>query len=388
MSKFIIFIGVSVIVILAFTFASFVVLTKVDPAKEVIKMVHQMSQLESFEQQTALIWTESGQEPWLHNFQIKGLVSLNQLNGLEYDLDFDLISTQLNKDFSELTGKIKQDQKSTFLYYDPPGPKIDGLVSDLADQWIKVDRSERLVWGALIPGLDLPFLGPLKNRAWSNQQLEQLKEMFKTMTLFDLSFNNETEVINKIETRIIRLEFKPQTAKKYLTTFFTISNERQPNNQEQLKINQQAKQLEQLTLHFWIGIKDHYLYRLHATGPVGVLTNFSNFDQGSQIKIPTKYLSLKQLQLNRPEFLPQAKTSTTRVGQVLDESKVARLPVTIFYEDLDTDGDGLTNILERFYGTDPSNKDTDQDGRSDGAEVWAGQNPRGSGTLFDFGLTR
>ncbi len=44
--------------------------------------------------------------------------------------------------------------------------------------------------------------------------------------------------------------------------------------------------------------------------------------------------------------------------------------------DADIDGDGLTNVQEvDIYGTDPSNPDSDDDGFDDGVEVEAGSNP-------------
>jgi hypothetical protein len=42
---------------------------------------------------------------------------------------------------------------------------------------------------------------------------------------------------------------------------------------------------------------------------------------------------------------------------------------------LDSDQDGLTDLEERSYGTDPGNRDTDSDGYSDGSEVKAGYDP-------------
>lgn len=51
-------------------------------------------------------------------------------------------------------------------------------------------------------------------------------------------------------------------------------------------------------------------------------------------------------------------------------------------EDTDADGDGLTDALERHYGTDPLNPDTDGDGYNDGVEVQAGYNPLGEGRLI------
>ena len=49
--------------------------------------------------------------------------------------------------------------------------------------------------------------------------------------------------------------------------------------------------------------------------------------------------------------------------------------------DGDPDGDGLSNYLERFHRTRPRLADTDADGRTDSAEVNAGADPAGSGTV-------
>lgn len=47
----------------------------------------------------------------------------------------------------------------------------------------------------------------------------------------------------------------------------------------------------------------------------------------------------------------------------------------------DSDNDGLTNVDEEKYGTNPTNPDTDGDGYKDGAEVASGYNPLGSGKM-------
>ena len=48
---------------------------------------------------------------------------------------------------------------------------------------------------------------------------------------------------------------------------------------------------------------------------------------------------------------------------------------------LDPDGDGLTNIEEEEWGTDPANSDTDGDGYDDGHEIRNGFNPLGEGRI-------
>jgi len=50
----------------------------------------------------------------------------------------------------------------------------------------------------------------------------------------------------------------------------------------------------------------------------------------------------------------------------------------------DPDKDGLTNLNEYTYGTDPTKEDTDGDGFLDGEEASAGYNPAGSGKLEEI----
>lgn len=55
-------------------------------------------------------------------------------------------------------------------------------------------------------------------------------------------------------------------------------------------------------------------------------------------------------------------------------------------QEADTDGDGLRDGEENFYGSDAWNPDTDGDGWNDGLETGKGMNPTGPGVLFGFGL--
>ena len=47
----------------------------------------------------------------------------------------------------------------------------------------------------------------------------------------------------------------------------------------------------------------------------------------------------------------------------------------------DSDGDNIADSLEKYLGTNPLIKDTDDDGKDDGKELQSGSNPRGSGSL-------
>ena len=74
-----------------------------------------------------------------------------------------------------------------------------------------------------------------------------------------------------------------------------------------------------------------------------------------------------------------AKADLSLCEQITDE--VSRGNCIYGLGSADSDGDGLTNIDEKKYGTNPLNPDTDGDSYKDGDEVKAGYNPNGPGKL-------
>ncbi len=65
--------------------------------------------------------------------------------------------------------------------------------------------------------------------------------------------------------------------------------------------------------------------------------------------------------------------NTANATEISVEAKVALA--------VDTDADGLPDIVEAYYGSDPNKKDSDGDGYSDGDEVTKGYEPAGPGKL-------
>ena len=83
------------------------------------------------------------------------------------------------------------------------------------------------------------------------------------------------------------------------------------------------------------------------------------------------YHGLYNRALRSPEY-----SFTTQANQ---ESYV--LGTKIISDDIDTDGDGLSDNYEIEIGTNPLDSDTDGDGYSDGTEIRHGYNPNGSGKM-------
>lgn len=80
--------------------------------------------------------------------------------------------------------------------------------------------------------------------------------------------------------------------------------------------------------------------------------------------------------LDDPFPLSLAHRTDENHNGVPDEVEAANPASPVVRPDADTDGDGLTNGNEYYFGTDPSAADTDGDGMPDGAEIAMQANPR------------
>lgn len=71
-----------------------------------------------------------------------------------------------------------------------------------------------------------------------------------------------------------------------------------------------------------------------------------------------------------------------KLGQGVSDDNLNKIPLADSnFDGEDTDGDGLSDVIERALGTSIDNADTDGDGYDDKSEVMAGFNPNGAGSL-------
>lgn len=135
-------------------------------------------------------------------------------------------------------------------------------------------------------------------------------------------------------------------------------------------------------------LKNRYLGRLVVGQKLSDEIN-STIDPliGKNISIKELSSSLADRGINNTEALPilsddESKVFLARAQKetILEsEDKLTILNQAVII--LDTDGDGLSDDLEDYYGTDVNNSDTDGDGYSDGTEINNGYDPAGPGPL-------
>ncbi len=89
--------------------------------------------------------------------------------------------------------------------------------------------------------------------------------------------------------------------------------------------------------------------------------------------------NLKKYYLGRPN---DAFEILRNLGEGISNINLEKIPTGVLpNNDLDSDGDGLSNDLEIALGTDPLDPDTDRDSFDDKTEILNGYNPLGEGRL-------
>lgn len=115
-------------------------------------------------------------------------------------------------------------------------------------------------------------------------------------------------------------------------------------------------------------------FRFNATTVDGDIMDSMTADKSSWYK---KNTGSDLNSLNSTEETSQISTSTTTATVTPDLTNTIKLNF-----DKDSDNDGLTDLQEFAYGTNPKNSDSDGDGHVDNDEINNGYNPLGSGKLI------
>jgi len=125
-------------------------------------------------------------------------------------------------------------------------------------------------------------------------------------------------------------------------------------------------------LAYWSEEKDKYSAVINDLDQTGLTLN----------SLSAKLTAANLLDVELPLVASDKKIITAKVKSqsILDiEERLAMSSPLLIMGD--NDGDGLPDDLENYYGTDPSQADSDSDGYSDGQEVLNSYNPLGAGPL-------
>ena len=126
----------------------------------------------------------------------------------------------------------------------------------------------------------------------------------------------------------------------------------------------------------YASIDEHTKDIIDKAMTVGKLENIVNQSNGEKVLNLSVPLKEKETEI-------QIVASYRGITLDKDKQLIRTAPIMIL---IDSDGDGISDDMEKRLGTKPNNKDTDGDGYTDGEELRAGFNPLGEGKK-DMGLS-
>lgn len=263
--------------------------------------------------------------------------------------------------------------------------------TDFMHRWLRVDVK------GLLEVTSLPIIGGERPELTELDEA-YLIEQFRKTPFLHVEEKLKAEELGGVRTHHYKVRPEVLFFKDYYVVAESIRlGGRELTNKERLAADAFFANVTAEDGELWIGQRDYYLYRMRLrfkyddgarTGHFTLTANFSRFNEPSVMSVPVQGVDditdiVESLLPSFKDHLPLAKDGLVPRGQKKDEK--TGLPIdTAEPGDDDPDKDGLPNVLERFYGSDPDNSDTDGDGLTDGQEVDTGMNPTGAGRLFDF----
>lgn len=397
MKKSLAFLVVGVAIVLSFVFATYLVFMQFRPEREIRSMMITMANQSAMLQDAGFSWVQQdGENRVSTTVYSSGVAQVTQAPLINHSTSFRVVYLSEDDSYQDISGELRSIEGRSYLTYASPGPDVPG-VNFKKTTWVEFSPGEISSWGPILPGLNAPLESVLSQGVWTSEGLERLRFLLSYADILHVEYNGLTEQIDGIETRVIDGQFDPDAINAFLLDLVRAKEGRQPNDDERILASVQARQLARLTIRFWIGISDHYLYRIQAAGgfedsqstdliPVDARIEFRIPKEAILVKAPKKTISFESIFHAVLGIVPALGTDVGLRVTTLVTEQSTKLPVTKSESTNDTDGDGLDTILEAFYGTSGSIADTDGDGMNDGDEVRSGRNPRGTGSLFGFGF--
>lgn len=273
-------------------------------------------------------------------------------------------------------------------------PEMLGAIklSPYRDKWLTFDVER------LRRSIDSPFFGA-PGRALDEFDRQYLVEQFRITPFLKFVAKLKAETIGGVSTHHYQVKPEILFIKDYVIQSEGLRLGRELTKKERDFLDTFFANITAEDGEVWVGKKDYYLYRMRLrfryddgvrSGVLSLTVNLSGFNAKQELEDAPPGVEnvddiLRSLLPSAMAHLPLAGQATIRPTDEPTATKGLPILLPAMGQD-DQDKDGLSAALESFYGTDPTNPDTDGDGVKDGAEVDQGLNPNGPGRLFDFGL--
>jgi len=327
------------------------------------------------------------------DFEINGDVNISDPQNPLATLSFDIKNIKSNdksfgslySDLAKLKGDLKLIGKNIF-YIKISGLKnalqssdyqpvevfdIDPYIKAFDNRWIETDLNTIKIYlfrnlaSYQKSNFDLV-------RGLSEKERREIKKLNKQINILKLSQELPNETLGGDETYHYKVRIDKENASEYLKKLYTITT---PSaNGSSLSQKEMDTMINSNSIYFedfdvWINKKNRTLKRLLY---ILDLATLSKGKASGNISIDITYDNI-----NKPNFI-EAPAEAVSLNMIINNILSGNMT-----PDSDSDKDGLYDLLEIIYGTDPNNLDTDGDGYSDGVEINNGYNPLGAGKLSD-----
>ena len=304
---------------------------------------------------------------------------------------------------SVFAGEIRHRDKKTYarLSSASAGDQFD--LSAILNQWGVFDGEE----------LRQQFGGAAAEKSedkkdLTKEKIERLRQLAGKTRFLAVVETLKQESVDGVSTFHFRVKINQPELRAFLIEAGKISNDGKEPTEEELKsLDDFAEKIGGANIELWIGRGEKLLWRVLASGKLENQAQggeaawtlnlvLSHHNEPVAIETPEDAKPFQQVLGLLLGGLINLPASGERVGTIIDlnngEGTELPLPAPGLVPGqlniADGDADGLTDDLETFYGTNPADPDTDDDGVSDGEEVNSGKNPKGEGGLFEFGIGR
>lgn len=302
-----------------------------------------------------------------------GSADLQDKNNLKYRMSFKVSTDELPMTLGMEVRMI--DKISYFSLTDAPNIGLFDL-STLKDQWLKVDME----------AIAKQFgFSAKKNTDFTPEELEAVKTALQQTKLFKIIKVLADEKIEGVDSYHYQVAIDKEAIKRLFPLIVPLILEKPLTTEEMSTFAKNFDEVVLPDIEIWIGKKDFLPHQLalssltdtkmetaktkiYSIGNLVIL--FKNYNQPVQIEIPQKTQSLEEIFGGLIGGLSGPATSTISDPSISQPSLIK-----------DSDHDGLTDEMEKIYGTNPNKADTDGDGFTDTEEITKGYNPNGPGKL-------
>jgi hypothetical protein len=210
----------------------------------------------------------------------------------------------------------------------------------------------------------------------SDADVQRIKDIIATTPWLDVSKRFPDEAVAGTQTHRYAVGLNTAATKKALLEILALlSPGQKPSPDQEKALDEALRQISGLQIESWIGVTDLLPYKTNLHGKLSFNTTNS-----ANVKAEYTFRNYNApVTVVAPDSARSFKDAMADFMRTMMEGSAP--PASPEGDDLDPDLDGLTNAVERGYGTNPNKADTDGDGFNDGAEIKNGYNPTGAGKL-------